>query len=135
MVTLDLSRVDGKAQGPLELVSYWSFWSHLKPQTKAQLSRPKWLTQLEISHYLLSDIKERNYENGLKTYVRWKEKEISFSPQGEKEGFFFESLCTKGLIERPHILGTMWNWDEDWRYSQVWFWNSLHQGTLSILWF
>ena len=25
MVTLDLSRVDKKAQDPLELVSYWSF--------------------------------------------------------------------------------------------------------------
>ena len=25
MVTLNLSRVDRKAQGPLELVSYWSF--------------------------------------------------------------------------------------------------------------
>jgi len=38
-----------------------------------------------------------------------KRKENSFSPQGEEEGFFFENLCTKRLIERPHILGTMWN--------------------------
>ena len=37
MVTLDLSRVDRKAQGPLELVSYWS---HSKPHIKAQLERP-----------------------------------------------------------------------------------------------
>ena len=37
MVTLDLSRVNRKTQGPLELVSYWSLWSHSKPHTKAQL--------------------------------------------------------------------------------------------------
>ena len=44
MITLDLSRVDRKAQGPLELVSYWS---HSKPHTKAQLERPKRLAQLD----------------------------------------------------------------------------------------
>ena len=44
MVTLDLSRVDRKAQGPLELVSYWS---HSKPHTRAQLEMPKMLAQLE----------------------------------------------------------------------------------------
>ena len=44
MVTLDLSRVDRKAQGPLELVSYWS---HSKPHTKAQLERPNRLAQLD----------------------------------------------------------------------------------------
>ena len=41
MVTLDLSRVDRKAQGPLELVSYWSLLvplqaTHLSPIGKAQ---------------------------------------------------------------------------------------------------
>ena len=38
-----------------------------------------------------------------------KRKEISFSPQGEEEGFFFENQCTKGLIERSYFFGTMWN--------------------------
>ena len=41
MVTLDLSRVDRKAQGPLELESYLFPLFHLKQQTKAQLDRPK----------------------------------------------------------------------------------------------
>ena len=41
MVTLDLSKVDKKAQGPLELVSYWSLLvplqaTHLSPIGKAQ---------------------------------------------------------------------------------------------------
>ena len=44
MVTLDLSRVDGKVQGLLELVSYWS---HSKPYTRAQLGRLKRLVQLD----------------------------------------------------------------------------------------
>ena len=39
--------------------------------------------------------------------------ENSFSLQGEEDGFFFENQCTQRLIERPHFLGTMWNWDED----------------------
>ena len=47
MVTLDLSRVDKKAQGPLELVSYCPFWSHSKPHTKPQLERPNRLAQLD----------------------------------------------------------------------------------------
>ena len=44
MVTLDLLRVDKKAQGPLELVSYWS---HSKPHIKAQLERPNRPAQLD----------------------------------------------------------------------------------------
>ena len=44
MIILDLSRVDRKAQGPLELASYWS---HSKPHSKAQLGRPKRLVQLD----------------------------------------------------------------------------------------
>ena len=45
MVTLDLSRVDRKAQGPLELVSYWSLLvplqaTHLSPIGKAQKASP-----------------------------------------------------------------------------------------------
>ena len=47
METLDLSRVDRKAQGPLELVSYWSLWSHSKPHIKAQLERPNRPAQLD----------------------------------------------------------------------------------------
>ena len=41
MVILDLSRVDRKAQGPLELESYLFPLVPLKPQTKTQLGRPK----------------------------------------------------------------------------------------------
>ena len=48
MVILDLSRVDRKAQGPLELVSYFfPFWSHSKPHNKAQLERSNRPTQLD----------------------------------------------------------------------------------------
>ena len=46
MVTLDLSRVDKKVQGPLELESYL-FLLIPSLQTKAQLGRPKRLTQLD----------------------------------------------------------------------------------------
>ena len=38
-----------------------------------------------------------------------KGKENSISLQGEEEGFFFENQCTKGLVEIPHFLDTMWN--------------------------
>ena len=48
MVTLDLSRVDRKAQGPLELKSYlFSFGPTPSHITKAQLKWPKRLTQLD----------------------------------------------------------------------------------------
>ena len=53
MVTLDLSRVDKKAQGPLELVSYWSLLVPLQAtHTKAQLGRPKRLAQLDNQLYI-----------------------------------------------------------------------------------
>ena len=55
MVTLDLSKVDRKAQRPLELVFYWS---HSKPHTKAQLERPNRPAQLD--NQLV--IKERNIQ-------------------------------------------------------------------------
>ena len=45
-------------------------------------------------------------------------------------------LCrVRFFFKRSLILGTMWNWDENWKYSQVFFWISLHQGTLSVLCF
>ena len=44
MVTLDLSRVDRKAQDPLELVSYRSY---SKPHIKAQLERSNKPAQLD----------------------------------------------------------------------------------------
>ena len=44
MVTLNLSRVDRKAQGPLKLVFYWF---HSKPHTKTQLERPNKPAQLD----------------------------------------------------------------------------------------
>ena len=45
MVTLDLSRVDRKAQDPLELVSYWSLLvplqtTHLSPIGMVQKASP-----------------------------------------------------------------------------------------------
>ena len=45
MVILDLSRVERKAKGPLELVSYWSILvplkaTHLNPIGKAQKASP-----------------------------------------------------------------------------------------------
>ena len=47
MVTLDLSKVDREAQGPLELELFVPFWSHSKAHTKAQLEWPKRLVQLD----------------------------------------------------------------------------------------
>ena len=47
MVTLDLSRVDKKAQGPLELVSYWSILVPLQATHKTQLERPNRPAQLD----------------------------------------------------------------------------------------
>ena len=47
MVTLDLSRVDRKAQGPLEPMSYLFPWSYFKPHTKPQLEWLKKLAQLD----------------------------------------------------------------------------------------
>ena len=49
MIILNLSRVNRKTQGPLELVSYWFglFWSHCKPHTKTQLERPNRPAQLD----------------------------------------------------------------------------------------
>ena len=48
MVTLDLLRVDRKAQGPLELVSYlFSFGPTLRHILNPKLERPKRLAQLD----------------------------------------------------------------------------------------
>ena len=47
MVTLDLSRVDRKAQDPFELVLIGPFWSHSMPHIKAQLKMPNRLAQLD----------------------------------------------------------------------------------------
>ena len=59
MVTMDLSRVDRKAQSPLELESYlFPFGSHSKPHTKTQLERPKRLAQLDNQ----LDIKGETYK-------------------------------------------------------------------------
>ena len=48
MVTLDLSRVNIKVQGPLELVPYWSLLVPLQAiHTKTQLERPNRPTLLD----------------------------------------------------------------------------------------
>ena len=69
MVTLDLSRVDRKAQGPLELVSYWSILVPLKPHTLAQLEKPKRPAQLD--NWL--DTKGKTYRIlcGCNIIVKW----------------------------------------------------------------
>ena len=36
-----------------------------------------------------------------------------FSTRSWKYTFPKENQCTQELIEKPLILGTMWNWDED----------------------
>ena len=64
MVILDLPWVDGKAQNPLELVSYLSILVPLqaiyfflsKPHTKAQLEWPKRLVELDNQLYLRREI-------------------------------------------------------------------------------
>ena len=50
MVTLNLSRVDKKAQDSLERVLFVPFWFHSKPYTKTQLEWPKGLAQLDIRY-------------------------------------------------------------------------------------
>ena len=47
MITLDLSRVDRKAQGPLELVSYWSLLVPLQATHLSPIGKPKRLVQLD----------------------------------------------------------------------------------------
>ena len=62
-----------------------------------------------------------------------KRKEISFSPQGGKEGFFFESLCTKDWLS-DHISWAPCRIEMKIKgILKSWFWISLHQCTLSIL--
>ena len=46
-----------------------------------------------------------------------KEKDLEYF-SSETFGYSHEQLHIE-LIERPHILGTLWNWSEDWESSQV----------------
>ena len=46
-----------------------------------------------------------------------KEKDLEYF-SSETFGYSHEQLHIE-LIERPHILGTLWNWSEDWKSSQV----------------
>ena len=62
-----------------------------------------------------------------------KRKEISFSPQGEEEGFFFENLCTKDWL-RDHTSWAPCRIEMKIKgILKFWFWFSRHQGTLSTL--
>ena len=68
---MDLSRFDKKSQGPLDLVSYWSFLVPLKPHTKPQLERSDKPTQLDNQ----LNIKGKTYKIlkwfFLKIIVKW----------------------------------------------------------------
>ena len=62
-----------------------------------------------------------------------KREEISFSLQGEEEGFFFESLCTKDWL-RDHTSWAPCGIEMKIKgILKSWFWFSQHQGMLSIL--
>ena len=62
-----------------------------------------------------------------------KRKEISFSRQGEEEGFFFEDLCTKDWL-RDHTSWAPCRIEMKIKgILKFWFWFSQHQGTLSTL--
>ena len=52
MVTLDLSRVDKKAQGLLELKSYLFPFGPIPSHTRAQFEWPKRLAQLDNQLYI-----------------------------------------------------------------------------------
>ena len=58
--------------------------------------------------------------------IKRKRKQI-FSTRSWKYTFPKENQRTQELIERSLILGAMWNWDEDSRYSQVLFLNFIAQ--------
>ena len=116
MVTLDLSRVDKKAQGPLELVSYWS---HSKPHSKAQLGKPKRLAQLDN-------------ELCWKKHTEFYEHEMVCMLG--KDFFILSRTYTHNWL-RDH---TSWALVElEWRLKvfssayNLYFWNSSHQVTLS----
>ena len=62
-----------------------------------------------------------------------KRKEISFSPQGEEEGFFFENLCTKDWL-RDHTSWAPCGIEMKIKgILKSRFWNALHQGTHPFL--
>ena len=120
MVTLDLSRVNRKAQGPLELVS---FWSDSKPHIKAQLERPNRPTQLDnqlvikgrnIQKFIL---RESSLWSGV--YVRVKPLDYSL----------LETDWETTLLRRKVELE--WRLEVFPRTSNLLFWISPHQGTLS----
>ena len=116
MVTLDLSRVDRKAQGPLELESYlFHFGPTPSHTTRAQLEWPKRLAQLDNQLYIrretykilwvsLMSVFHQDYTKRNEMVCMWVLDTPMFSPWK--------------LIERPHILGIKWNWSEDWKSSQ-----------------
>ena len=97
MVILDLSRIDRKAQDPLELESYlFPFWSHSKPQIKAQLERPKRPTQLDN----LLDTKGETYRILIRYInVKWC---VCMSRS-------HSIILPWKLIERSHFLSVKWN--------------------------
>ena len=123
MVTLNLSRVDRKAQGPLEPMSYLFPWSYFKPHTKPKL---EWLKKLaQLDNQLV--IKGRNIQKFiLRESLLW-------------SGVY---VWVKSLDNYP--LKTDWETtllgrkvELEWRLkvfprtSNLLFWISPHQGMLS----
>ena len=122
MVILDLSRIDRKAQGLLELMSYlFLFGLTLSHILNPKLERPKRLAQLDNHLLWEKHIEFWNYNKLHEMTCMWVLDFLSFS------------------LEHTHIT----DWETTlpgyqvelkWRlkvFSSAWFWISLHQGTLS----
>ena len=108
MVILDLSRIDRKAQGLLELMSYlFLFGLTLSHILNPKLERPKRLAQLDNQLLWEKHIEFWNYNKLHEMTCIWVLDSLSFS------------------LEHTHItdwdttlLGHKWNWSEDWKCSQ-----------------
>ena len=123
MVTLDLSRVDRKAQGPLEIVSYWSILVPLQATHKTQLERPNRPAQLDNQlvikgeTYIFFFLRESLLWSGV--YVRVKP--LDYSP--------LETDWETTLLGRKVEL--KWRLKVFPSTSNLLFWISPHQGMLS----
>ena len=100
--------------GNFELVKSWQksprpigvrvlfvpFWSHFKPHIKAQLERPKRLTQLD------NQLCGEKHTEFLRTW----------------NGVYVSVRLSFILLEQTDwettLLEHKWNWSEDWKYSQ-----------------
>ena len=124
MVTLDLSRVDIKTQGPLELMSYlFPFGPHSKPYTKTQLKRPKRLAQLD--NQLLWEKHTELWNNKIHELVcMWVLDTLPFF-QKHKHITNWETTLIGHQVELEWKLRVFSS------ASNLWSWISSLQGTLS----